>query len=102
MHISRKKKDLLWYHKGSVLITNGLLQNLIPSQRPEKDLHEWQQSTKESEEIISRLKFPDTGDIILDLMMGVGTNIKAALICGAERKTIGMDIDQVTCEKARA
>ena len=38
IHISRKKKDLLWYYKGPELITNGLLQNLIPSQRPEKDL----------------------------------------------------------------
>ena len=48
LHISRKKKDFLWYYKGPELITNGLLQNLIPSQRPEKDLHEWQQSTKGS------------------------------------------------------
>ena len=70
MHISRKKKDLLWYYKGPELIINGLLQNLIPSQRPEKDLHEWQQSTREAEEIISRLTFPDTGDVILDLMTG--------------------------------
>ena len=38
LHISRKKKDLLWYYKGPELITNGLLQNLIPSERPEKDL----------------------------------------------------------------
>jgi hypothetical protein len=58
LHISRKKKDLLWYYKGPELITNGLLQHFIPSDRPEKDLHEWQQSTKEAEEIISRLTFP--------------------------------------------
>ena len=77
LHISRKKKDLLWYYKGPELITNGLLQNLIPSQRPEKDLDEWKQSPKEAEEIISRLTFPDTGDVVLDLMMGAGTNIKA-------------------------
>ena len=37
LHISRKKKDLLWYYKGPELVTNGLLQNLIPSQRPEKN-----------------------------------------------------------------
>ncbi len=63
---------------------------------------EWQQSTKEAEEIISRLTFPDTGDVVLDLMMGAGTNIKATLNCGSGRKGIGIDIDQVTCEKARA
>jgi DNA modification methylase len=102
LHISRKKKDFLWYYKGPELITNGLLQNLIPSYRPEKDLHEWQQSTKEAETIISRLTFPDTGDVILDLMMGVGTNIKATLECGSGRKGIGIDIDPVTYEKARA
>jgi len=101
LHISRKKKDLLWYYKGPELVTNGLLQNLIPSQKPEKDLHEWQQSTKEAEEIISRLTFPNMGDVILDLMMGAGTNIKATLDCGSGRKGIGIDTDQVTCEKAR-
>ena len=86
LHISRKKKDLLWYYKGPELITNGLLQNLIPSERSEKDLHEWQQSIKEAEEIISRLTFPDTGDVVLDLMMGTGTNIKATLNCGQGEK----------------
>ena len=102
LHISRKKKDLLWYYKGPELITNGLLQNLIPSERSEKDLHDWQQSTKEAEEIISRLTFPDTSDVVLDLMMGAGTNIKAALNCGSGRKGIGIEINQVTYELARA
>ena len=102
LHISRKKKDLLWYYKGPELITNGLLQNLIPSQRPEKDLDEWKQSPKEAEEIISRLTFPDTGDVVLDLMMGAGTNIKATLNCGSGRKGIGIEINQVTYELARA
>ena len=102
LHISRKKKDLLWYYKGPELITNGLLQNLITSQRPEKDLHEWQQSTKEAEEIISRLTFPDTGDVVLDLMTGSGTNINAALNCGSGRKGIGIEIDHTTFEKAKA
>jgi hypothetical protein len=102
LHISRKKKDFLWYYKGPELITNGLLQNLIPSERSDKDLHKMQQSTKEAEEIISRLTFPDTGDVVLDLMMGSGTNIKAALNCSSGRKGIGIEINQVTCEKARA
>jgi hypothetical protein len=77
LHIPRKKKDLLWYYKGPELITNGLLQNLIPSQRSEKELLQWQQSPKEAEEIISRLTFPNTDNVVLDLMMGAGTNIKA-------------------------
>jgi 16S rRNA G966 N2-methylase RsmD len=99
LHISRKKKDLLWYYKGPELITNGLLQNFIPSKRSEKNLHEWQQSTNEAEEIISRLTFPDAGEVVLDLMMGAGTNIKAALSCGG-RRAVGIEIDRVTCEKA--
>ena len=102
LHISRKKKDFVWYYKGPELITNGLLQNLIPSERSEKDLHELQQRTKEAEEIISRLTFPDTGDVVLDLMMGAGTNIKATLNCGSGRKGIGIEINQVTYELARA
>ena len=57
---------------------------------------------EEAEEIISRLTFPDTGDVVLDLMMGAGTNIKATLNCGSGRKGIGIEIDQTTCEKARA
>ena len=57
---------------------------------------------KEAEEIISRLTFPDTGDVVLDLMMGTGTNIKATLDCVSRRKGVGIDIDQVTCEIARA
>ena len=85
LHISRKKKDFVWYYKGPELITNGLLQNLIPSERSEKNLHEMQQPTKEAEEIISRLTFPDTGDVVLDWMMGAGTNIKATLNCGSGR-----------------
>ena len=71
-----RKKISLWYYKGPELITNGLLQNLIPSERSEKNLHEWQQPTKEAEEIISRLTFPDTGDVVLDLMMGLGRILK--------------------------
>jgi predicted RNA methylase len=102
LHISRKKKDLLWYYKGPELITNGFLQNLIQSQRPEKDLHEWKQSTKEAQEIISRLTFPDIGHVILDLMMGAGTNIKAALDCGGGRRAIGIELDPATFEVARA
>ena len=102
LHISRKKKDLLWYYKGPELITNGLLQNLIPSRRPLKDLHDWQQDTKEAECIISALTFPNAGDVIFDLMMGSGTNIRAAMSCGGGRKAIGIEIDQNTFEKARA
>ena len=81
---------------------SGLPQSLVPSERSDKDLHEWQQSTKEAEAIISRLTFPDTGEVVLDLMMGAGTNIKALLNCGSGRKGIGIDIDQVTCQKAAA
>ena len=64
--------------------------------------HDWQQPTKEAEEIISRLTFPDTGDVVLDLMTGAGTNIKATLNCGSGRKGIGIEINQVTYELARA
>ena len=81
-----RKKICCGITKGLNSSQTVLLQNFIPSQRPEKDLYEWQQNTKEAEEIISRLTFPDTGDVVLDLMMGVGTNIKAALKCGLGEK----------------
>lgn len=64
-----------------------------------KRSHEWQQSTKEAEEIIPRLTFPDTGDVVLDLMMGAGTNIRATLNCGAERKGIGIEIIKLPVKK---
>jgi hypothetical protein len=35
-------------------------------------------------------------------MMGAGTNIKATLNCGSGRKGIGIEINQVTYELARA
>ena len=99
MHISRKKKDLLWYYKRPELITNGLLQN---PHKDQKKIYLNGKSTKEAEEIVSRLTFPDTGDVVLDLMAGTGTNIIAALKCGEGRRGIGIEINQVTCDKARA
>jgi hypothetical protein len=35
-------------------------------------------------------------------MMRAGTNIKATLNCGSGRKGIGIEINQITCEIARA
>lgn len=52
-------------------------------------------------------KIPDgsVSLILLDppyAMMGADTNIKATLHCGSGRKRIGIDINQATCEIARA
>jgi hypothetical protein len=35
-------------------------------------------------------------------MIGAGTNIKAALSCGGGGKGIGIEIDKITFEKAKA
>ena len=90
---------MLWYYKGPNREKTGeLIEDLIESETPDKELHEWQQSTIEAEKIISRLTVEN--QLVLDPMMGMGTNGIAAL--KLNRKFIGIEIDPGIFELARS
>lgn len=70
----------------------------IVSELPDKTLHEWKQSTKESTHIIKGLTFE--GQTVLDPFCGAGTSAIAAL--QLKRRFIGIDIDPRAIEAAKA
>lgn len=82
-------KPMVWYVKGG-RYNNEFVDDLIVSKPPDKELHEWEQSTVEAEYYIRLLSEP--GDYILDPMMGSGTTGIAALNLG--RKFIGIEKDK--------
>lgn len=82
-------KPLLWYVKGKERNTKEWVHDLIESTPPDKTLHEWAQSSKEAEYLISKTTKPR--DIVLDPFMGSGTTGMAALML--DRKFIGIEID---------
>lgn len=93
--ISKKKKDFLWYYKpnrdGERFKTGELLETLIKSTRPEKKIHEHEQSPTDVTEIIARTTLPDTDAVVFDPLMGSGAYLVAALKLG--RRAIGVDSD---------
>ena len=104
MGISRKKKDFLWYYKpdrdGRRFKTGELLKNLIKSNRTEKKIDEWEQSTTEAAEIIARTTLPKVDTVVFDPLMGIGAYLAAALKLG--RRVIGVDYNEEKYSIARA
>ena len=97
--ISIKWKPLLWHIKGETKFdTTEFLSDLIDSTNSDKILHDWQQSIREAEHVISRLTLEN--QTVLDLMMGSGTTGIAAL--QLNRKFIGIEIDTNTFEIAKS
>ena len=70
----------------------------VVSELPDKILHEWEQSTKESMHIVKGLTLE--GQTVLDPFCGAGTTAIAAL--QLKRKFIGIDIDPRAIEAAKA
>lgn len=84
-------KPLVWFIKGNNGRTTlpGYISDYIESEPPKKVMHEWEQSTIESEHVIKGLTVEN--QIVLDPFMGYATNGVAAL--KLNRKFIGIEID---------
>ena len=77
--MAKVRKPLLWYYKpgnnGPTIFSDT--EDLIESQPVSKELHDWQQSTKEAQEMIKVLTVE--GNILPDPFMGSGTTGLASL-----------------------
>ena len=80
-------KPLLWFVKGSEPKTFEFIEDSVESQRPDKTLHRWTQSTDEALHVISKLTLEN--ETVLDPMMGTGTTGIAAI--KLNRRFVGID-----------
>jgi 16S rRNA G966 N2-methylase RsmD len=104
-----KWKPLLWFVKGEQVTSspnymkvkpktqNGKIFDLIESTRPNKIIHDHEQSSDDARYVIEQLTKPD--DIILDPFMGSGTTGIAAL--NLRRRFIGIEINPKRFELAK-
>jgi 16S rRNA G966 N2-methylase RsmD len=100
-NIRLKKKDLLWFVKGTTPNTSGIVEDVIYSTPPDKSLNEWTQSTVEAEHIIKGLTVGENyNQIVLDPLMGAGTFGIAAL--KLKRRFIGIEVDEDSFKVAEA
>jgi DNA methylase len=91
---------LLWFVKGKKIREGfNYMADSIRSARPHnKYLHEWQQSTVETEYVIRGLTVEN--EVILDPMLGSGTTGIAAI--KLNRKFIGIEIQKETFNVAKS
>jgi methylase of polypeptide subunit release factors len=73
-------------------------QRLILSNRPRKEIHDWEQSTIEAKHVLKRLTVEN--QIVFDPFMGMGTTAVAAQ--NLKRKFVGIDIDPYALSRAGA
>ena len=96
--VTIKWKPLLWFVKGERLFATDFLSDVVKSDTPSKDLHEWEQSQIEAEHVISRLTVE--GQTVCDPMMGSGTTGAVAIKLG--RRFVGIEIDSDKFKIAKA
>jgi site-specific DNA-methyltransferase (adenine-specific) len=82
-------RPVLIYAKPPVKQPPTWFADLVISESPEKDLHEWEQAIGPARYFVSR--FTEPGDLVLDPMAGSGTFALAALQEG--RRTIAIELD---------
>jgi 16S rRNA G966 N2-methylase RsmD len=87
--ISIKWKPLLWLVKSDKPNIIDHISDAINSNRPDKIMHDYEQSTIEAEHVISRLTVEN--QTVLDPLMGSGTTGVAAL--KLKRKFMGIEKD---------
>jgi 16S rRNA G966 N2-methylase RsmD len=90
-------KPLVWYVKDSRWDKKKYVSDLLPSGAPDKELHDWRQSTPEAAYLVEQLTKP--GDLVLDPMCGSGVVPAAALRLG--RRALGVEIDPDRADVAR-
>ena len=96
--VTIKWKPLLWFVKGGKLFGSDFLSDVVKSNAPSKESHEWEQSLVEANHVISRLTIE--GQTVCNPMMGSGTTGAAAVTLG--RRFIGIEIDSDKFEIAKA
>lgn len=96
-------KPILCYVKGEkineMVMSGSPIHDFIESEPPPKHLHPWTQSNVESEYLIK--KYTTENSVILDPLMGTGTNLVAAIKLN-RKNIIGIDNDSSTFEKAKS
>ena len=96
-------KPILCYVKGEkineMVMSGGPIHDFIESSPPNKFLNPWTQSNVESEYLIK--KFTTKNSVILNPMMGTGTNLVAASKLN-HKNIIGIEINRLTFETAEA
>lgn len=95
--VTIKWKPLLWFVKGEKIITPDFMSDLINSKRPEKALHDWEQSNIDVEHVLKILTVENQK--ILDPFVGAGTTAVAAI--KLNRKFLGIDIDPKVLNSTR-
>ena len=87
----------MWFINGKGRHSIDYVSDFVKSDQPEKILHPWEQSTRESDYYIDYLT-PENG-VVLDVMMGSGTTGVSSLSLG--RDFIGIEKEKETFEIAR-
>jgi len=90
-------KPMLWFVKDHRRDDTEWVADLVESDIPTKDEHEWQQGYKEAEYYIEKLTLP--GEIVLDPFAGSGTTLIGAYRLG--RKSLGVEKDDRRADIAR-
>lgn len=90
-------KPMLWYVKETYEGERAIA-DLIETDQPDKQVHDWEQGLKPAKYFIEYLTEP--GDLVVDPMCGSGTTCRAALETG--RRVIGVEIDLQRANVAKA
>ena len=83
-------KPILVFKNGDPGKFRDTISDVLPSEKRDKTLHDWQQNKSAPEYIVNH--FTNPGDVVCDPMAGAGTFLKVAK--NLNRKIVGMEIDE--------
>lgn len=90
VNMFNRAKPILFFYKPPLTKQEKWIDDVIISERPDKDFHEWGQSVNPCEKIIEAFSQP--GEMVLDPMFGGGSVIEASV--NNKRNVIGFEINQ--------